>query len=144
MNKTTKVILGLSLSYGAYKLAQLYSMSEKISYLPVGFKYKNGVIEIKMQITNPVDVSLNMRGLEGRIYTQGQTLGTYSAGPFTINKGYSYFTMYFKVDPTNVSTTLLTAIISGKVPVFTVDLIKKLPLISVSETFNINANNPTT
>ena len=121
-----------------YKLYQLYKLGEEITYTPVGFNYVNGNIEVKMKLDNPVATSLKMRGVDGKLYTGSTILGTFSSAPFEIKEGVSYFTLVFKVDAINTSAQLITALIFKTIPVLTMEIIKKIPYISIKETFDLN------
>lgn len=138
MNTNIKIAIGLGLAYGGYKLYQLYKLGEEITYTPVGFNYVNGNIEVKMKLDNPIATSLKMRGVDGKLYTGSTILGTFSSAPFEIKEGLSYFTLVFKVDAINTSAQLITALIFKTIPVLTMEIIKKIPFISVKETFDLN------
>lgn len=138
MNTNIKIAIGLGLAYGGYKLYQLYKLGEEIRYTPVGFNYVNGNIEVKMQLDNPIATSLKMRGVDGKLYTGNTILGTFSSAPFEIKEGVSYFTLVFKVDAINTSAQLITALIFKTIPVLTMEIIKKIPFISIKETFDLN------
>jgi hypothetical protein len=138
VNTNIKIAIGLGLAYGGYKLYQLYKLGEEITYTPVGFNYVNGNIEVKMKLDNPVATSLKMRGVDGKLYTGSTILGTFSSAPFEIKEGVSYFTLIFKVDAINTSAQLITALIFKTIPVLTMEIIKKIPYISIKETFDLN------
>lgn len=138
MNTTIKITLGAAGAYAVYKLYQLYQLGEQIQYTPVGFNYSNGNIEVKMRLDNPVATSLKMRGVDGKIYTGNTILGTFTSAPFIIKEGVSYFTLVFKVDAINSSAQLLQALIFKTIPTITMDIVKKIPFISMKETFDLN------
>jgi hypothetical protein len=138
VNTNIKIAIGLGLAYGGYKLYQLYQLGEQITYTPVAFNYTMGNIEVKMRLDNPINTSLKMRGVDGKLYTGSTILGTFSSKPFEISEGVSYFTLVFKVDAINTSAQLLTALIFKTIPVITMDIIKKIPFISIKETFDLN------
>jgi len=138
VNKYYKIGLGLAIGYGGYKLYQLYQLGEKITYTPVGFNYSNGVIQIKMKLDNPIATTLKMRSVDGKLYTGNTILGTFASGPFEIKEGISYFTLDFKIDALNSATQLLTSLIFKTIPTLTMQVVKKIPLISIKETFEIN------
>ena len=138
MNTNLKIAIGLGLAYGGYKLYQLYQLGEKIQYTPVGFNYVNGNIEVKMRLDNPINTSLKMRGIDGKIYTGNTILGTFSSAPFVINEGVSYFTLVFKVDAINSATQLLQSLIFKTIPTITMEIVKKIPFVSMKETFDLN------
>lgn len=138
MNTNLKIALGLAVGYGGYKLYQLYQLGEKITYTPVGFNYSNGVIKIKMRLDNPVSTTLKMRGVDGKLYTGDTILGTFTSAPFIINEGVSYFTLNFKIDAINSASQLLTSLIFKTIPTLTMQVVKKIPFISLKETFEIN------
>jgi hypothetical protein len=79
-----------------------------------------------------------MRGVDGKLYTGSTILGTFSSGPFIIQEGISYFTLVFKVNAIQSSAQLLTALIFKTIPVITMDIVKKIPFVSIKETFDLN------
>jgi hypothetical protein len=138
VNNYIKIAIGGALGYGAYKLYKIYQLSEQITYTPVGFNYVGGNIEIKMRLDNPVNQSLKMRGIDGRIYTSDTVLGTFTSEPFEIKEGISYFTLKFKVDFLRLSAQLLQALTFKTIPTITMDIIKKTPFMSTKETIELN------
>jgi hypothetical protein len=138
VNTYYKIAIGLVAGYGGYKLYQLYQLGEKIQYTPVGFNYSNGVIQVKMKLDNPIATTLKMRGVDGKLYTGNTILGTFASGPFEIKQGVSYFTLDFKIDALNSATQLLTSLIFKTIPTLTMQVVKKIPFISLKETFEIN------
>ena len=138
MNTQIKIAIGLVAGYAGYKLYQLYQLGEKITYTPVGFNYSNGVIQVKMQLDNPVQTTLKMRGVDGKLYTGNTILGTFTSAPFEIKEGISYFTLDFKIDALNSATQLLQSLIFKTIPTITMDIVKKIPYISIKETFDLN------
>ena len=130
MKTSTKVIIGsgLVLGFVGYRLYKLYQLSQYITYTPVGLDYKNGNIVVKMKLDNPVDITLPMRGVLGKIQTKsGNIIATYKAPAFTINKGVSYFNLNFKVNVLNAGTELITALINKTFPALDMVLTKQLP-----------------
>ena len=138
MNTTFKIAIAGAVGYAAYKLYNLYQLGEKIIYTPVGFNYNKGNIEVKMQLDNPVNQSLKMKGIDGKIYTADKILGTFTSAPFEIKQGISYFTLVFKVDVVIVSSQIIQALIFKTIPTITMDIIKKTPFANLKETFNLN------
>lgn len=139
MNNALKIGLAVIGGYGIYKGYQLYKLSKEITYEPIGFDYANGAIQVKMKINNPADISLNMKGIDGKIFTKdtNSVIGTFKSGPFTINKGVSFFTLAFKVDAVGAGSQLISYLISKNVPTLTMTLVKKLPFASTSETYDL-------
>lgn len=138
MNNIIKIAIGGAVGYSAYKLYKLYKLSEKIIYTPVGFNYVGGNIEIKMRLNNPINQSLKMKGIDGKIYTGNTILGTFTSDPFEIKEGISYFTLKFKVDFVSLSAQLINSLIFKTVPVITMDIIKKTSFARIKETFDLN------
>ena len=130
MKTSTKVLIGLGVVGGfiGYKLYKVYQLSQYITYTPVGFDYKNGNVVVKMKIDNPVNTTLPMRGIIGKIQTkEGNIIATYKAPPFTIEEGVSYFNLNFKVNLLNAGTELITALINKTFPALDMVLTKQLP-----------------
>jgi hypothetical protein len=130
MKTSTTIIIGSSIVLGlvGYKLYKLYQLSNYITYTPVAIDYKNGFIVVRMKIDNPIDTTLAMRGVVGKIQTKaGNIIATYKAPPFKINKGVSYFTLNFKVNVLGAGTELITALINKTSPALDMVLTKQLP-----------------
>ncbi len=130
MKTSTKVLIGLGFVGGfvGYKLFKLYQLSQYITYTPVGLDYKNGNIVVKMKLENPVNTTLNMRGIIGKIQTKGgNIIATYKTPAFTIKEGVSYFDLNFKVNVLNAGTELITALINKTSPALDMVLTKQLP-----------------
>ena len=120
MKTSTKVLIGLGVVGGfvGYKLYKIYQLSQYITYTPVAFDYKNGNIVVKMKLDNPINTTLNMRGVLGKIQTKdGNIISTFKSGAFKINEGVSYFNLNFKVNVLNAGTELITALINKTFPV---------------------------
>ena len=138
MNNYIKIGIAGAIGYGAYKLYKIYQLSENITYTPVGFKYNAGTIEVKMRLNNPINQSLKMRGIDGKLYTAKSVIGTFRSGPFEINEGTSYFTLSFKANVLSLGTELITALIFKTIPTISMDLIKKTQFMSTKETIELN------
>ena len=81
-----------------------------------------------------------MRGIDGKLKIKDQVVGTFASAPFTIKSGISYFFLDFKVVPNTTGVQIITSIIAKKVPVFVVEMNKRLPYFSITEVFAINPN----
>jgi hypothetical protein len=130
MKTSTKVLIGLGVVGGfvGYKLYKLYQLSQYITYTPVSFDYKNGDIVVKMKIENPINTTLNMRGVIGKIQTkEGNIIATYKSPAFKINEGVSYFNLNFKLNLLGAGTELITSLINKTTPALDMELIKQLP-----------------
>ena len=139
MNKNLKIGLALGAGFAAYKLYNLYQLGEKIEYTPVDFNYTNSKIYLKMRLDNPVNATLKMRGVDGSIALEdGRVLSTFTSEPFLINEGVSYFTLVFDIDAVKAGAEILKLLISFNTPKMVVTMRKKIPFITLSETFVID------
>ena len=92
-----------------------------------------------MEILNPTNRSLKMRGLDGTISYDGKVLSSFSTDPFLIKKGRSTFTLNFKFDSEESRKTLQSLIASGsKMKPLQVELRKKIPYFTTTEKFSID------
>lgn len=138
VNNNLKIAIGVGLGFAGYKLYKLYQLGESITYTPVGYDYSDGTIKIKMQLDNPVNTTLKMRGIDGKIALEdGTVLSTYSSDPFLIAEGTSYFVIDFKINALKVGIEILRILVSFNTPKLVMTLRKKIPLITISETFVI-------
>jgi hypothetical protein len=139
VNKNLKIGLALGAGFAAYKLYNLYQLGEKIEYTPVDFNYTNSKIYLKMRLDNPVNATLKMRGVDGSIALEdGRVLSTFTSEPFIINEGVSYFTLVFDIDAVKAGAEILKLLISFNTPKMVVTMRKKIPFITLSETFVID------
>jgi hypothetical protein len=151
MDKTLKKILTYGGIFLTYRLYKLYQLGEGVIYKPVGVRFIRGasindfVIRIKMELLNPTNTYLHMKGVDGKLIVKNQVVGAFASAPFTINAGLNYFNLDFKIDPQTTGVQLIQALIKRDVPVFVVEMNKRLPFISMTEKFAINPNTiPTT
>lgn len=146
MKFNLKSILAWGGAFVAYRLYKLYELGENIIYKPVGVSFTRGksindfVVRVKMELLNPTKTTLPMRGIDGKLKIKDQIVGTFASAPFTIKSGISYFFLDFKVVPNTTGVQIITAIIAKKVPVFVVEMNKRLPYFSITEVFAINPN----
>jgi hypothetical protein len=146
MKFNLKTILAWGGAFVAYRLYKLYELGENIIYKPVGVSFTRGksindfVVRVKMELLNPTKTTLPMRGIDGKLKIKDQVVGTFTSAPFTIAAGISYFYLDFKVLPDTTGVQLITAILKKQVPVFIVDMNKRLPYFSINEVFAINPN----
>lgn len=139
MNKNLKIGLLLGAGFAAYKLYNIYQLGEKIEYTPVDFNYSNSKIYLKMRLDNPVNATLKMRGVDGTIALEdGRILSSFTSEPFIINQGVSYFTLIFDIDPIKAGVEILKMLISFNTPKMIVTMKKKIPFITITETFVID------
>lgn len=86
-----------------------------------------------------------MKGVDGKLIAENKVIGMFSTPPFKINAGLNYFDLDFKVDPQTTGVRLINALIKREVPVFIVDMNKRMNFFSMNEKFAINPNTiPTT
>ena len=74
------------------------------------------VIRVKMEILNPANTIVKLRGIDGQLLIRSQPVGTFNSGPFQITGGLNHFYLDFKVDPKNIGAELIQAVLSKKLP----------------------------
>jgi hypothetical protein len=151
MNKTLKNILSIGGAFVAYRFYKLYELGENVIYKPVGIKFIRGgsindfIIRIKMELLNPTNTIVKMRGVDGRLIVNNQVIGSFASIPFEIKGGLNYFDMDFQVNAQNIGVQLIQSLLKKTLPVFVVDMNKRLLFFSINEKFAINPNTiPTT
>ncbi len=151
MDKRLKSILQLGGAFVAYRMYKLYELGENVIYKPVGIKFIRGgsvndfIIRIKMELLNPTNTRVKMRGIDGRLLVNNQVIGSFASIPFEIKGGISYFDLDFKINAQNAGVTLVQALLKKNLPVFVVDMNKRMLFFSINEKFAINPNTiPTT
>ena len=146
MKFNLKSILAWGGAFVAYRLYKLYELGENIIYKPVGVSFTRGksindfVVRVKMELLNPTKTTLPMRGIDGKLKIKDQVVGTFTSAPFTIAAGISYFYLDFKIVPDTTGVQIITALLKKQVPVFVVEMNKRLPYFSITEVFAINPN----
>lgn len=151
MDKRLKNILQLGGAFVAYRMYKLYELGENVIYKPVGIKFIRGgsvndfIIRIKMELLNPTNTRVKMRGIDGKLLVNNQVIGSFASIPFEIKGGISYFDLDFQINAQNAGVTLVQALLKKNLPVFVVDMNKRLLFFSINEKFAINPNTiPTT
>jgi len=139
MNNALKIGLAVAGGYGIYKGYQLYKLSNEIKYTPVGFNYSRGVIQVKMKLDNPADITLKMKGIDGTIFIKDPSniIAMFTSDAFTIQRGTSFFTLNFKLDVANAGMQLVNLLISKNIPNIKMTLTKKLQFMTQTETFDL-------
>jgi hypothetical protein len=151
MDKRLKNILQIGGAFVAYRMYKLYELGENVIYKPVGIKFIRGgsindfIIRIKMELLNPTNTRVKMRGIDGKLLVNNQVIGSFASIPFEIKGGISYFDLDFQINAQNTGVTLVQALLKKTLPVFVVDMNKRLLFFSINEKFAINPNTiPTT
>ena len=151
MDKRLKNILQIGGAFVAYRMYKLYELGENVIYKPVGIKFIRGgsindfIIRIKMELLNPTNTRVKMRGIDGKLLVNNQVIGSFASIPFEIKGGISYFDLDFQINAQNTGVTLVQALLKKNLPVFVVDMNKRMLFFSINEKFAINPNTiPTT
>jgi hypothetical protein len=151
MDKRLKNILQIGGAFVAYRMYKLYELGENVIYKPVGIKFIRGgsindfIIRIKMELLNPTNTRVKMRGIDGKLLVNNQVIGSFASIPFEIKGGISYFDLDFQINAQNTGVTLVQSLLKKTLPVFVVDMNKRLLFFSINEKFAINPNTiPTT
>ena len=151
MDKRLKNILQIGGAFVAYRMYKLYELGENVIYKPVGIKFIRGgsindfIIRIKMELLNPTNTRVKMRGIDGRLLVNNQVIGSFASIPFEIKGGISYFNLDFQINAQNTGVTLVQSLLKKTLPVFVVDINKRMLFFSINEKFAINPNTiPTT
>lgn len=144
MDKKIKNILLWGGAFVAYRFYKLYELSTSIIYKPVGLSFVRGktindfIVRVKVEILNPQNTILELRGIDGTLILHNQVVGTFTSDRFKIAGGLNYFYLDFKVNAISVGAELIAAILNKKVPVLWVNMNIKLPFFSVKQKFAVN------
>jgi len=144
MNKQLKNILLFAGAAVAYRFYKLYELGESIIYKPVGVKLIRGAtmsklsVEVKLELLNTTQTTLQMRGVDGKMYVNEILVGSYSSDKFLIRPGLSYVPITFQIDPVTTGVQIVSALAKKQNPQIKILLRKKLPFFTLSETFPIN------
>ena len=137
MDKRLKNILQIGGAFVAYRMYKLYELGENVIYKPVGIKFIRGgsindfIIRIKMELLNPTNTRVKMRGIDGRLLVNNQVIGSFASIPFEIKGGISYFDLDFQINAQNTGVTLVQALLKKTLPVFVVDTCSKFAVRSL-------------
>lgn len=146
MDKRLKNVLQLGGAFVAYRMYKLYELGENVIYKPVGIKFIRGgsindfIIRIKMELLNPTNTRVKMRGIDGKLLVNNQVIGSFASIPFEIKAGLSYFDLDFQVNARNVGVQLVQALVKKTLPMFFVNINKRMLFFSINEKFVINPN----
>lgn len=146
MDKRLKNILQIGGAFVAYRMYKLYELGENVIYKPVGIKFIRGgsindfIIRIKMELLNPTNTRVKMRGIDGKLLVNNQVIGSFASIPFEIKGGISYFDLDFQINAQNTGVTLVQSLLKKTLPVFVVDMNKRMLFFSINEKFAINPN----
>ena len=147
MDKRIKNVLIWGGAFLAYRLVKLYEIGENVIYKPVGISFTRGatindfVVRVKMELLNPTNTIVNMKGIDGKLIVENQTIGSFSSPPFQIKGGLNYFFLDFRIDPNTIGVNLIQSILKKKIPLFIVEINKRLQFFSIKERFALNPNN---
>ena len=147
MDKRIKNVLIWGGAFLAYRLVKLYEIGENVIYKPVGISFTRGatindfVVRVKMELLNPTNTIVNMKGIDGKLIVENQTIGSFSSPPFQIKGGLNYFFLDFRIDPNTIGVNLVQSILKKKIPLFIVEINKRLQFFSIKERFALNPNN---
>lgn len=147
MDKRIKNVLIWGGAFLAYRLVKLYEIGENVIYKPVGISFTRGatindfVVRVKMELLNPTNTIVNMKGIDGKLIVENQTIGSFSSPPFQIKGGINYFFLDFRIDPNTIGVNLVQSILKKKIPLFIVEINKRLQFFSIKERFALNPNN---
>ena len=146
MDKRLKNILQIGGAFVAYRMYKLYELGENVIYKPVGIKFIRGgsindfIIRIKMELLNPTNTRVKMRCIDGKFLVNNQVIGSFASIPFEIKGGISYFDLDFQINAQNTGVTLVQSLLKKTLPVFVVDMNKRMLFFSINEKFAINPN----
>ena len=113
MDKRLKNILQIGGAFVAYRMYKLYELGENVIYKPVGIKFIRGgsindfIIRIKMELLNPTNTRVKMRGIDGKLLVNNQVIGSFASIPFEIKGGISYFDLDFQINAQNTLSVIL-------------------------------------
>ena len=133
-----KKILPIAGAFVVYQFYKLYEFGTSIIWKPTNFKLESIgenrlVIGVTIQITNPQNRSLKIRGVDGTLSHEGKTLSTFSVPAFTIQKGVSIIQMPFVIDTQSGFQYVNSLLAKGSnVAPFDLKVVTKLPYFSTT------------
>lgn len=126
----------------AYRLYQLWQLGDRITYSPRGVKFsRNGsnfFIDVDFSVNNPTKTTVEVKGIEGRIYIGDNLIAGFTGEGKTIQSGDNTYKTSFQINNKGTAISLLESIATKKWPVFSVSMKTILPLFSVNDDFDIN------
>lgn len=144
MKLSTGAKIGLiALAAGlGYRLYQIYQIGKRLSYVPRGVKLtRSGTqffIEITFEVNNPVGASVNIRGIEGKLWIGDQLISAFSGPKAEIRTGNSPYKTTFAINNLGTATAIIKTFLAKKWPVFTVAMTTKLSFMNVTEKYDID------
>lgn len=135
-----KKILPIAGAFIVYQFYKLYEFGTSIIFKPTKYELKqigtnSIVVSVTFQITNPQNRSLKVRGVDGLLSHEGNTLAVFNSGAFTIERGVSFFKMDLNINTANSFKYVNSLLAQGSnVAPFVLKTTLKLPYFSTSFT----------
>lgn len=142
LSTQAKAVLGIVALAGAYRLYQLWKASGRLSYTPVALRLKREklqfVIAIDLEIMNPTDTAISIRGIKGNLNWNNYAISSFRTGPAQIRPGVTKMQILFTLNNMSVIQALAKAVSTKKYPVFVVEMTTMMPLFNYPEKFEVN------
>jgi len=142
-----KILIGVS-AFFAYRLYKLVEFGQSIVYSiqEWGFIKPNSLsdylkevnIYVNVEILNPTNTTLSMRGIDGQLIYANQIVGTFFSDPFILKAGRSQFQMIFKVNGFEAAKTIVKDMAKNNPANLKVKINAKIPFITIPYTYNLN------
>lgn len=126
----------------AYRLYQLYQVGERLVYSVGGLRFKRVgtalTIFVLWKIDNRTQATANIKGVRGKLFLMGKEISTFEGPAAAIKPGPMDYTTEFKINNVETAIAIVSSILAGKWPVFTVEMDTKLGLFTASDKYDIN------
>jgi len=137
--------IGAFFAYRLYKMVE-FGQSIVFSVQEWGFGKKDSLSDylknidviVKIEILNPTNNTLSIRGIDGQLVYANQVIGTFFSNPFVIKGGRSQFQMNFNINSAVAIRTILNDILSNNPALLKVKIKVKIPFITIPYTYNLD------
>jgi len=114
-----KKIIPIAGAFVVYQFYKLWEFGNSIvwktkKYELLGATGDTATLKVSMEILNPSNRTLKIRGIDGVVTYKGNVLATYNSGAFTIPKGISTMGITFQINTPAAFKTLNTWIQEGR------------------------------
>jgi len=142
-----KILIGVG-AFFAYRLYKMVEFGQSIVYsiqewgfirpVSVADYLKEVKIYVNVEILNPTNTTLSMRGVDGQLVYANQIVGTFFSEPFVLKAGRSQFQMIFKVNGFEAAKTIVSDLAKNNPANLKVKIKAKIPFITIPYTHNLN------
>lgn len=134
-------------AFVGYRFYKLYELGASIIYKPLDWRFRKvdwsslskGVdLVVTIELLNPTNTQLQMRGVDGTLTLDGQVVSTFTSTPFVITAGRSTFDMVFNIKGANTINRFANFVKNTNQGNIEVTIRKKIPFFTLTDKFKMS------